>query len=100
MPDSTDMAQRLDDQQRAEFLASYPGWDLDGETIRRTFVFSDFGEAMGFVNRLALAAEKADHHPDIDVRWNKVTLALSTHEAGALTGRDTDLAAEVSGYVG
>ena len=94
------MAERLDDQQRAEFLASYPGWELDGETIRQTFVLSDFGEAMGFVNRLALAAEKADHHPDIDIRWNKVTLALSTHSAGALTAKDTDLAAEISRFVG
>ncbi len=93
------MADLLDDQQRAEFLASYPGWDLDGETIRRTFTFSDFGEAMGFVNRLALAAERADHHPDIDVRWNRVTLALSTHESGGLTAMDTALAAEIGSFV-
>ena len=94
------MADRLDDQQRAGFLASYPGWDLDGETITRRFVFADFGEAMGFVTRVAIAADKADHHPDIDIRWNKVTLALSTHEAGALTSKDTDLAAEISEFVG
>ncbi len=92
------MADKLSNQERAEFLASYPGWELDGETLRRTFVLADFGEAMGFVNRLALAAEKADHHPDIDIRWNKVSLALSTHEAGALTSMDTDLAAAISGF--
>ncbi len=92
------MASRLTEQQRNEFLASYPGWALDGETISRTFQFKDFSEAMAFVTRVAIAAEKADHHPDIDVRWNKVTLALSTHSAGALTDKDTDLAAEVSSY--
>lgn len=87
-------------QQRAEFLASYPGWDLENEMLSRTFAFADFSEAMGFVTRVAIAAERADHHPDIDIRWNKVTLALTTHEAGALTTRDTDLAAEISGYAG
>ncbi len=92
------MATRRNEQQRNEFLASYPGWELDGETISRTFKFKDFSEAMAFVTRVAIAAEKADHHPDIDVRWNKVTLALSTHSAGALTEKDTDLAAEISGY--
>ncbi len=94
------MATRATDQERAEFMASYPDWELDGETIRRTFTFADFGEAMGFVNRVALAAEQADHHPDIDIRWNKVTLALSTHSAGALTSKDTDLAARVSDWTG
>jgi 4a-hydroxytetrahydrobiopterin dehydratase len=85
--------------ERAEFLASHPGWDLDGETLRRTFGFADFNEAMGFVTRVALVAEVADHHPDIDIRWNKVTLALSTHEAGALTAQDTELGATISAWV-
>ncbi len=92
------MAERLTDQQRAEFLASYPGWEIDGESIRRTFLLADFGAAMAFVTRVAVAAERADHHPDIDIRWNKVTLELSTHSAGALTAKDTDLAAEISGW--
>jgi 4a-hydroxytetrahydrobiopterin dehydratase len=60
--------------------------------MRRTFEFADFGEAMGFVTTVALAAESADHHPDIDIRWNKVTLVLSTHSEGTLTGLDADLA--------
>jgi pterin-4a-carbinolamine dehydratase len=71
----------------------------DGEEIGRTFEFSDFGEAMGFVARVALAAERADHHPDIDIRWNRVTLTLSTHSAGALTAKDTALAAEVDAWM-
>ena len=90
---------RLDDHQRTAFLAEHPYWTLDGESISRTFVFSDFNEAMGFVNRVALASEVADHHPDIDVRWNKVRLTLSTHEEGALTEKDTDLAERFDTFV-
>ncbi len=74
------------------FLGDHPGWSREGAEIRRTYEFADFGESMGFVTRVALAAEKADHHPDIDIRWNKVTLALSTHSEGGLTFRDLDLA--------
>lgn len=85
----------LDQSTRTSFLAANPGWDLDGETLRQTFVFSDFIDAIGFAMRVAMAAEVADHHPDIDIRWNKVTLALTTHDAGGLTARDTDLAAKI-----
>lgn len=88
----------LDESARAAFVAEHPEWNLEGETITRTFVHRDFKEAMGFVTRMALSAEVADHHPDIDIRWNKVTLALTTHEAGGLTFRDTDLAAEIDAY--
>ncbi len=94
------MATRASEQERAEFMASYPDWDLHGETLSRTFTLADFGEAMGFVTRVALAAEQADHHPDIDIRWNRVTLALTTHSAGALTSKDTDLAARISDFAG
>ena len=83
----------LDPTARTAFAADHPEWGLAGESITRTFVFADFSEAMGFVNRVALAAEVANHHPDIDIRWNKVTLVLSTHEEGALTEQDTALAA-------
>lgn len=74
------------------FLESHRGWERDGDEIARTFELSDFNEAMGFVSRVALMAEKADHHPDIDIRWNKVKLALSTHSEGGLTAKDLDLA--------
>jgi len=92
------MIEPLTADERAAFLAAHPDWDLEGETISRTFTFADFGEAMGFVTRIALAAEAADHHPDIDIRWNRVTLALSTHSAGALTGLDRDLASSIDGF--
>jgi len=89
---------RLDDDAREEFLNAHPEWSLDGESISRVFSHADFNEAMGFVTRVALAAEVADHHPDIDIRWNKVTLVLSTHEAGALTSKDTELASQIDGF--
>ena len=79
------------------FLEAHPGWSLSGQEITRTYAFSDFSESMGFVTRVALAAEKADHHPDIDVRWNKVTLTLSTHSEGGLTVKDLDLAHRCDG---
>lgn len=87
------MASDLTADQRRDFLAEHAEWSLDKETITRTFVFSDFSEAMGFVTRVALASEVDDHHPDIDIRWNKVTVALSTHSEGALTSKDLRLAA-------
>ena len=91
---------RLDDETRRSFLSEHPDWELDGETIRRTYRLKDFNEAMGFVTRVGLAAEIADHHPDIDIRWNRVTLVLSTHSESALTEKDTALAAQFDGFVG
>ena len=92
------MAEPLTEDQRSDFLAAHPEWALEGETISRTFVFKDFGEAMGFVTRAAMASDVADHHPDIDIRWNKVTMTLTTHDAGALTARDVDLAEKFDSY--
>jgi 4a-hydroxytetrahydrobiopterin dehydratase len=86
------MMTRLDDGQRAAFLAEHAGWAVDAEVITKTYTMADFNESMGFVTRVALLAEVADHHPDIDIRWNKVTIALSTHSEGALTSKDTALA--------
>ena len=74
------------------FLEAHGEWSRDGDAITRTYELADFNESMGFVTRVALAAEKADHHPDIDIRWNKVTLTLSTHSEGGLTAKDLDLA--------
>ncbi len=75
----------------ATFLASHPDWQLDGTAIVRTYAHTDFVEAMGFVTRVALLAERAGHHPDIDIRWNTVVLRLSTHSEGGVTERDFDL---------
>lgn len=75
-------------------LATVPDWKKKGAVIARTYEFTDFVAAIKFVNAVAKAAEKANHHPDIDIRWNKVTLALTTHDAGGLTQKDFELAAK------
>lgn len=72
-----------------------PLWRRRGSILHRTFEFPDFLQSMKFVNRVAKVAERAQHHPDIDIRWNKVTLALTTHDAGGLTSKDFELAAKV-----
>lgn len=73
-------------------LATVPDWKKKGSLIARTYEFADFVAAIKFVNAVAKAAEKANHHPDIDIRWNKVTLAFTTHDAGGLTENDFELA--------
>jgi len=89
---------RLNDAERAGFLDTNPDWAIHGESLERTFVLADFNEAMGFVNRVALAAEVADHHPDIDIRWNRVMITLTTHSEGGLTTQDTMLAATIDRF--
>jgi 4a-hydroxytetrahydrobiopterin dehydratase len=86
---------RLSNAEIAERLTRLPDWERQGDAIRRTFSFTDFKEAMAFVNRVAELAETVDHHPDIDIRYSKVTLTLSTHDAGGVTARDFDLAGQV-----
>lgn len=73
-------------------LAEVPGWTRVRQTLRRTYRFKDFAAAMKFVHAVARAAEKAQHHPDIEIRWNQVTLTLTTHDAGGLTEQDFALA--------
>ncbi|MBW8863463.1 MAG: 4a-hydroxytetrahydrobiopterin dehydratase [Verrucomicrobia bacterium] len=88
---------RLDDAKIQNALAGLPQWQRNGDIIARTFQFRDFVVAMKFVNAVAAAAELAQHHPDVDIRWNKVTLALSTHDAGGLTEKDFALARHCDG---
>jgi 4a-hydroxytetrahydrobiopterin dehydratase len=75
-----------------EKLRSLPQWKVEGKEIVRQFEFPDFAAAMGFVNQVAEKAEKAGHHPDIDIRYNKVRLALVSHDKGGLTERDMKMA--------
>ena len=79
----------------ADKLKTIADWHLEGNALARNFSFSDFREAMSFVNSVATAAERAGHHPDIDIRYNKVRLALSSHDAGGITDRDFALANEI-----
>ena len=88
----------LDKEQIDSFAREHPSWARDGDSISRTFVFADFNEAMGFVTRVAIASEVADHHPDIDIRWNKVTIVLSTHSESALTSKDLNLATRFDSF--
>lgn len=67
-------------------------WRRDGDWLEKTSTFKDFREAMAFVNRVAELAEERNHHPDISISWNRVTLRLTTHDRGGLTERDFDLA--------
>lgn len=87
----------LPDAEVEAFVEGHPKWSWADKEITRTYEFADFNASMGFVTRVALAAERADHHPDIDIRWNKVTLTLSTHSAGGLTEKDLTLADQVDG---
>ena len=86
---------RLDESQIQERLTRVPGWQRRGNEITRTWSFADFKEAMAFVTRVALFAEAANHHPDIDIRYSKVTLTLTTHDASGLTARDFALAESI-----
>lgn len=76
-------------------LAEVPDWKLEGNTIARTFQFENFLLAIDFVNNVANEAESMNHHPDIDIRWNKVKLELATHSAGGLTDIDFTLARKI-----
>jgi 4a-hydroxytetrahydrobiopterin dehydratase len=76
-------------------LVRLQDWKLEDGNLVRAFVFTDFRESMSFVNSVAALAEQAGHHPDIDIRYNKVRLALSTHDAGGITEKDVALAAEI-----
>jgi 4a-hydroxytetrahydrobiopterin dehydratase len=90
----------LSDEDRTKALEALPGWRYDEaeKAIRRDFRFVDFGEAFAFMTRAALAAEKADHHPDWSNSWNRVAVALSTHSAGGVTAKDVALATAMDGF--
>ena len=87
------MAALTPDEVKAR-LASTPGWSLEQGELVRQFQFADFLGSIAFVNSVAQVAEAAGHHPDIDIRYNKVRLALTTHDAGGITAKDFDLAAK------
>jgi 4a-hydroxytetrahydrobiopterin dehydratase len=86
----------LTEDEIAGRLAGVPGWTRDGSSIATTVSRKDFRDALLFIGAVAYLAEQANHHPDILIQWNKVTLTLSTHSAGGLTGNDFDLAAKIN----
>ena len=79
----------------AHQLATLPGWTLAGNAIRKQFTFAGFPEAIAFLQRLVPECEAMDHHPDIDIRYSKVTLTITSHDAGGLTARDFALAESI-----
>ena len=92
------MVQKLTEAEVSAALTDLSGWSLsrDGTAIRRELTFADFVEAFGFMSRVALLAEKADHHPEWSNVYNRVTIELTTHDAEGLSQRDTDLARAIN----
>jgi 4a-hydroxytetrahydrobiopterin dehydratase len=89
------MKEALSDITIQRSLGNLAGWSRKGDAVTKTFQLLNFVAAMEFVNKIAVIAEKAGHHPDIDIRYNKVIIALSTHDAGGITQKDLDLAKEI-----
>jgi 4a-hydroxytetrahydrobiopterin dehydratase len=87
----------LSDQEVEARLAELDGWQRDGDSIKRQFQFKDFVGSVDFVNRITPLAEEMNHHRDLEISWNKVTVALSTHSEGGLTENDFQLASKIDG---
>jgi 4a-hydroxytetrahydrobiopterin dehydratase len=85
---------KLSPQEAQSRLASLPGWKIEAGELIKTFQFRDFLAALDFVNKVGKLAEQAGHHPDIDIRYNRVRLVLTTHDEGGLTQKDFDLAGQ------
>ena len=86
---------RLSDLDVQRALGTLPGWSRRGDALVKTYAFARFADGIRFVDAVAIAADEMDHHPDIDIRYTKVTIALSTHSAGGITQLDLDLAQRV-----
>lgn len=87
----------LDNTQISEKLSSLTGWERTGNEIVKSYKSKDFIASIGFVNKIAILAEKADHHPDILIQYSSVKITLSTHSEGGITEKDFNLAAEIEG---
>ena len=93
------MPPRLSDLEIQRALGSLPGWARRGEVLTKTYTFKKFSEGIDFVQRIARAADKMDHHPDIDIRYTKITCTLQTHDAGGITDDDLTLAGTIEKLV-
>jgi len=94
------MAAPLPESEVRNALASLSGWIVAGNAIQRVFEFATFAEAMTFVNKVAEAAEAANHHPDITINYNKVTMSLTSHDSGGVTKRDLRMAQTINTVAG
>ena len=93
------MSDLIEKSDLKDYLKRIPEWDLEGKKIERQFEFDEFMDAIDFVNGVAEISEESEHHPDIDIRWNKVKLILSTHNKGGLTDLDFELAEKIDTLV-
>lgn len=91
---------RISDADIDAALAGLPGWERIGDEIAKRFERASFPDAIAFVTRVAFLAEVADHHPDLDIRWRTVRVALSTHSEGGITGKDVALAGDIDRVAG
>ena len=91
------MRRKLSDLEIQRALGKLAGWSRRGDTLVRTYAFQAFDEGIAFVNRVAKVADRLNHHPDIDIRYTKITLSLSTHDAGGITESDLQLAEQIDG---
>jgi len=89
------MRTKLSDLEIQRALGRLPGWSRRADTLTKTYTFGTFSDGIAFVNRVAKAAEARNHHPDIDIRYTKITCILSTHDAGGITESDLKLADEI-----
>jgi 4a-hydroxytetrahydrobiopterin dehydratase len=89
------MRQKLSDLEIQRALGGLSGWSRRGDTLMKTFTFDKFADGIAFVGRVAKVADEMDHHPDIDIRYTKVTMSLSTHDAGGITQSDLKLAERI-----
>ncbi|HMU26188.1 MAG TPA: 4a-hydroxytetrahydrobiopterin dehydratase [Solirubrobacterales bacterium] len=89
----------LEDQEIQDRLAELDGWSLEGRRIVRTFEFDDFVGSINFVDSLVQPAESMNHHPDLGISWNKVTVAITNHAEGGLTEKDFELASRIQALV-
>ena len=92
------MAQKLTDTQIEKRIAELTGWSVEENSIKKSFLLDDHIVAMGFVNRIAMVAEAMNHHPEIQMVYNKVVIILSTHDAGGVTELDLELAQKIEAY--
>lgn len=93
------MSELITAEELEAVLKKCPEWEAEGKAITRTVEFEEFSEAIDFVNDLAEIAEEAQHHPDIDIRYTKVTLVLTTHDVGGVTELDVELAQRIDNLV-
>ena len=91
---------KLNDEQVRDGLSGLAAWERQGDEIVKEYGFEGFGDAVAFVVGIAFRAEKADHHPDLDIRYNRVRVALSTHSEGGITDKDLALAGEIEAVAG